>query len=194
MKKYISIVFIAWLSSCKAPQITSNQKPFSLPEGYQSGVPTDSSSAKINWREYFADDHLVALIDSALQNNQDIKIAMQQIEMANSGALATSAALKPTVNFAPAASMRRFGLYTMDGAGNISTDIMQNKPVPIHLPDFLLGFQASWEIDLYKKLSNTNKAALTRVLASQEAKNYVVTAIVNEIASAYYELKALDTE
>ena len=157
-------------------------------------MPVDSSSAKVNWREYFADDYLVALIDSALQNNQDLKIALQQIEMARSGALASSAALKPRVSFAPTAALRRFGLYTMDGAGNITTDILPNKIVPIHLPDFLVGFQASWEIDLYKKLSNTHKSALTKVMASNEAKNYVVTNMVNEIASAYYELKALDAE
>jgi hypothetical protein len=72
----------------------------------------------------------------------------------------------------------------MDGAGNITTDILPNKIVPIHLPDFLVGFQASWEIDLYKKLSNTHKSALTKVMASNEAKNYVVTNMVNEIASA----------
>jgi multidrug efflux system outer membrane protein len=194
MKKYIIMVFVVLLNSCKAPQMTSIQKPINLPEFFTSGMPVDSSSAKVNWREYFADDYLVALIDSALQNNQDLKIALQQIEMARSGALASSAALKPRVSFAPTAALRRFGLYTMDGAGNITTDILPNKIVPIHLPDFLIGFQASWEIDLYKKLSNTHKSALTKVMASNEAKNYVVTNMVNEIASAYYELKALDAE
>lgn len=188
------MVFVVLLNSCKAPQMTSIQKPINLPEFFTSGMPVDSSSAKVNWREYFADDYLVALIDSALQNNQDLKIALQQIEMARSGALASSAALKPRVSFAPTAALRRFGLYTMDGAGNITTDILPNKIVPIHLPDFLVGFQASWEIDLYKKLSNTHKSALTKVMASNEAKNYVVTNMVNEIASAYYELKALDAE
>jgi NodT family efflux transporter outer membrane factor (OMF) lipoprotein len=194
MKKYIIMVFVVVLNSCKAPQMTTIQKPINLPEFFTSGMPVDSSSAKVNWREYFADDYLVALIDSALQNNQDLKIALQQIEMARSGALASSAALKPRVSFTPTAALRRFGLYTMDGAGNITTDILPNKIVPIHLPDFLVGFQASWEIDLYKKLSNTHKSALTKVMASNEAKNYVVTNMVNEIASAYYELKALDAE
>ena len=188
------MVFVVVLNSCKAPQMTTIQKPINLPEFFTSGMPVDSSSAKVNWREYFADDYLVALIDSALQNNQDLKIALQQIEMARSGALASSAALKPRVSFAPTAALRRFGLYTMDGAGNITTDILPNKLVPIHLPDFLVGFQASWEIDLYKKLSNTHKSALTKVMASNEAKNYVVTNMVNEIASVYYELKALDAE
>jgi outer membrane protein, multidrug efflux system len=194
MKKYTLIIILGGLiGACKAPQIATNQNRIKLPDSFEL-AKTDSSSAKINWRDYFADDYLVALIDTALQNNQDLKVALQHIEMAKAGALATSGALKPTVNFAPTASLRRFGLYTMDGAGNITTDIMANKPVPIHLPDFLAGFQASWEIDLYGKLKNRNKAALTRILASQEAKNYVVTNIVNEIASAYYELIALDSE
>jgi outer membrane protein TolC len=91
MKKYIIMVFVVVLNSCKAPQMTTIQKPINLPEFFTSGMPVDSSSAKVNWREYFADDYLVALIDSALQNNQDLKIALQQIEMARSGALASSA-------------------------------------------------------------------------------------------------------
>lgn len=195
MKKYLVIILLGGIIiSCKAPQISTNQAAIKVPDNYSLGSKVDSSSAKINWKEYFKDENLIALIDTALRSNQDLKIALQHIEMAKSGALATSGALKPSVNFAPTTSLRRFGLYTMDGAGNITTDILPNKIVPTHLPDFLLGFQASWEIDIYGKLKNRNKAALSRVMASVEAKNFITTNIVNEVATAYYELIALDNE
>jgi NodT family efflux transporter outer membrane factor (OMF) lipoprotein len=194
MKKYILIVLTSWMMACKAPKIAFNEHRTNLPERYQTSSKIDSSIVKINWREYFEDEFLIDLIDTALLNNQNLKIAFQHIEMAKSGALATSGRLRPMVNFAPSASLRRYGLYTMDGAGNITTDILPNKIVPTHLPDFLLGFQASWEIDLYSKLKNQNKAALARVWASQEANNFIKTNLVNNIAVAYYELIGLDNE
>jgi outer membrane protein, multidrug efflux system len=195
MKKYLIIILLGGIIiSCKAPQISSNKPAIKVPNNYSLGSKVDSSSAKINWKEYFKDENLIALIDTALRSNQDLKIALQHIEMAKSGTLATSGALKPSVNFTPTTSLRRFGLYTMDGAGNITTDILPNKIVPTHLPDFLLGFQASWEIDIYGKLKNRNKSALSRVMASVEAKNFITTNIVNEVATAYYELIALDNE
>ena len=195
MKKYLIIILLGGIIiSCKAPQISSNKPAIKVPNNYSIGSKVDSSSAKINWKEYFKDENLIALIDTALRSNQDLKIALQHIEMAKSGALATSGALKPSVNFTPTTSLRRFGLYTMDGAGNITTDILPNKIVPTHLPDFLLGFQASWEIDIYGKLKNRNKAALSRVMAGVEAKNFITTNIINEVTTSYYELIALDNE
>ena len=182
------------LGSCKAPQIINKGTKSTLPTAYNNATSADSSIAKISWKKYFSDQNLINLIDTALISNQDIAIALQHIEMAKSGVLLTKGALKPTVLFSPSASLRKFGLYTMDGAGNITTEIVPNKIVPTHLPDFFAGFQASWEIDLYGKLRNRTKAAQTRLLASVEAKNYVVTNIVTEIALTYYELLALDNE
>jgi outer membrane protein, multidrug efflux system len=194
MKKYIIVLLITLVCACKAPQIIHNQSRIELPSNYPLNSRVDSSNRIIDWRIYFNDLNLAALIDTALQNNQDIKITLQHLEMAKAGALATSSALKPTINFTSSLSLRKFGLYTMDGAGNITTEITPNNIVPIHLPDFMIGFQASWELDLYKKLSNKNKAALTRVLATQEIKSLIITNLIHQIATAYYELVGLDSE
>lgn len=196
MKKYFSyIVALGFIIlGCKAPQIMNQSTNTNLPTTYNSNSLGDSSSANISWRSYFSDANLSDLIDTALLNNQDIAKALQHIEMAKSGVLATKGALKPTVSGVGSAGINKYGLYTMDGAGNRGTEIIDGKDVPVHLPDFMAGFQASWEIDLYGKLRNRNKASYTRLLASVEAKNYVVTNIVTEIALAYYELLALDNQ
>jgi NodT family efflux transporter outer membrane factor (OMF) lipoprotein len=196
MKKIHSYILLFGLLiiGCKAPQIINPNNNINLPTTYNSSSLSDSSMANISWRNYFSDDNLIGLIDTALINNQDIAKALQHIEMAKSGVLLTKGALKPMVSSVGSAGIQKYGLYTMDGAGNRNTEIINGNDIPVHLPDFMAGFQASWEIDLYGKLRNRNKSALTKLLASVEAKNYVITNIVTEIALAYYELLALDNE
>jgi NodT family efflux transporter outer membrane factor (OMF) lipoprotein len=80
----------------------------------------------------------------------------------------------------------------MDGAGNIVTDIETGKLVPIDLPDFYYGFQASWEVDLWGKLKNRKKSAMARYFATVEGRKLVQTALVAETAAAYYELQSDD--
>src|SRR5690606_15415979 len=58
--------------------------------------------------------------------------------------------------------------------------------------DFGIGVYASWEIDVWKKLRNAKKAAVSRYLSSVEGRNFMVTNLISEIAESYYELMALD--
>lgn len=196
MKKNIVyiLLFGGIMIGCKAPQIITQNENRAIPTSFNGSSSIDSSMAKISWRNYFSDTNLISLIDTAIISNQDIAKAFQQIEMAKSGVLLTRGALKPSISGVGSAGINKYGLYTMDGAGNRNTEIINGDDIPVHLPDFMVGFQASWEIDLYGKLRNRNKAALTRLLASVEGKNYVVTNIVTEIALAYYDLLALDNE
>jgi NodT family efflux transporter outer membrane factor (OMF) lipoprotein len=182
------------ISGCKVPRITNQGNALSLPLAFQTSIKADSSIAKISWRNYFSDPMLINLIDTALVSNQDMAKALQHIEMARSGIIATRGALKPVFEGVGVAGIQKYGLYTMDGAGNRNTEMINGKDIPVHLTDFLAGFQASWEIDLFGKLRNKSKAAQARFWASVEAKNLIATSIVSEIALAYYELLALDNQ
>jgi NodT family efflux transporter outer membrane factor (OMF) lipoprotein len=110
------------------------------------------------------------------------------------GVLAAKGQLLPTVSAGSMAGIRRFGLYTMDGAGNASTDIRPGEVEPTNLPDYFVGLQSSWEVDISGRLRNQKRAASARLLASMEARQWVVTNLVAEVASAYYELVAFDLE
>src|SRR5690606_19595803 len=68
------------------------------------------------------------------------------------------------------------------------------QKIPTVLPDMTIGLVASWEVDIWKKLRNSKKAAMRRYLASIEGKNFMVTHLVSEIANSYYELLALDNQ
>lgn len=154
---------------------------------------TDTNSFKqIDYSEFFQDQFLVNLIDTALQNNFDLLMTIQKIEAARANILLAKGDLIPTLDAGIIYNQRKFGLYTMDGAGNITTDITPGQIIPIHLQDYYIGFQTSWEVDMWGKLRNKKRASLERYLATVESAYLVQTTLVSEIALAYYYLIALD--
>ena len=159
-----------------------------------SDVKDTANSASIDWKLYFTDPNLIELIDMALKNNLDLHIALQKMEASKAYVRSSKGALFPNVNANINYLGRRFGYYTMDDAGNRTTEIEPGKIIPTYLPDYYMGLQASWEIDLWGKLRNKKRAALARYLSSVEGKNLVTTNLIAEVANAYYELLALDNE
>jgi outer membrane protein, multidrug efflux system len=150
--------------------------------------------ADIQWKEYFVDPLLHKLIDTAISNNIDLQIALQRIEMSRSSVRAATGALMPTMGLGVGSAIRRYGLYTMDGAGNSTTDITPGQTVPTNLPDLFLGLQSSWEVDIWGKLQNQRSSAMSKFLASIEGTGFVVSNLVADVAIYYNELRALDNE
>jgi outer membrane protein, multidrug efflux system len=182
-----------FLSGCRAYRTDAPLPEFNLPESYSAGADS-SSLADIGWRQFLDDTVLVQLIDSALVNNPDLLIAWQRIETAGAEIKSAKGALFPQVSSGAGLGLRKFGLYTMDGAGNITTDITPGQIVPIHLPDYYLGFQSAWEIDVAGRLRNLKKSAVAGYLGSIEGTHFVTSRLVADIAATYYELIALDNE
>ncbi|MDD5579295.1 MAG: TolC family protein [Methylobacter sp.] len=165
-----------------------------IPANFQNQKHITSSIASINWRHYFADAHLLKLIDTALNKNFDLQTALQRIEISRSSVKLANARLLPQVSLNIGGGVRKFGLYTMDGAGNATTDITPGQTVPVNLPDMYIGLQSSWEIDIWCKLRNQRKAAVSNYLASVEGTNFVISTLVADVAINYNELLALDME
>lgn len=159
-----------------------------------TGANPEKSIVTLSWREYFGDSLLLSLIDTALNNNQDLMMAYQRIEVARAEKRAAIGNLFPEVSANVNGGYRRYGLYTMDGAGNISTEILPGKIVPVDLPDIYAGLQMAWEIDIWGKLRNMRKAALAEYLAGIEGSRLVQSALVADVSNAYYALVALDQE
>lgn len=194
-KIYISfcLMILVLFSACKTldTNLSIQKKP--IPNSFNTN--SDSLGiAKINWKTYFNDPVLSDLIDTALVNNVDLNIAFQKIEIARAGVKTAKGALVPQISAGINGGVRRFGRYTMDGAGNISTEMTPGKIVPVNLPDIFLGFQSSWELDLWGKLKSKHQSAINQLLASTEGAKAVTAALVSDIAVSYYELLALDHE
>lgn len=189
-----NLLLIAVLSSCKVPQIATQPAMPPVPETFGT-LPSDTTNiATLDWRTFFADSTLNGLIAEALANNLDLLTAYQRIEMARAGVRASEGLLRPTVVAGGTTALRKFGLYTMDGAGNATTDITEGRTVPVNLPDLFIGMQSSWEVDIWKKLRSQQQSALSRYLASVEGKNWVITNLIADVSVAYYQLLALDNE
>jgi multidrug efflux system outer membrane protein len=150
--------------------------------------------AAINWRDYFADPLLIGLIDTAIKSNLDLQMALQRIEVSRSSVKLANGALLPKVGLNIGGGIQKFGLYTMDGAGNATTEITPGRTVPENLPDIYLGLQASWEVDIWGKLRNQRRSAVANYLSSMEGTNFVISNLVADVAIYYNGLLALDNE
>jgi len=188
---------LIWLcvayTACKIPEVAQRTENKNVPASF--GTTTDTlNSATVQWRRFFTDPDLVNLIDTALKNNQELNITLQEIEIAKNEIKAKKGELLPSVSYGAGVGLEKVGRYTSSGAGDASTDITPGKEVPELLPDYKFGLQADWEVDIWHKLRNAKKAAITRYLSTVEGKNFVVTNLVAEVANSYYELLALDSQ
>lgn len=175
------------------PSLVEKSPKMPIPNSFYSREDT-VNAAKFGWRQYFTDPHLIALIDTALQNNQELNIVSQEIEIARNEVRARKGEYLPFVNIGAGAGADKVGRYTRNGALEHNLDIKPGKEFPEPLSDFSVGAMATWEMDIWRKLRNAKKAAYTRYLASVEGRNFLVTSLISEIANSYYELLALDNE
>lgn len=179
--------------SCKAPAVATEASNRPVPESYSSSKDT-TNIASTSWHTYFKDPNLANLIDTALKNNQELQITLQEIEMAKNDIRIRKGALLPTIGIRAGAGVEKVGRYTSQGAGDASTEIMPGKETPDPLQDYTVAAYANWEVDIWKKLRNSKKAAVIRYLATIEGKNFVLTNLIAEVANSYYELLALDSQ
>ena len=190
----ISVLLVGMVyTSCKIPAIIERSATTFIPNAYTNA--TDSSnSGNIVWRDFFSDKHLASLIDTAIKNNYDVLLTLQDIEIARNNVRFRNGQLLPFVEAGGSVGVEKVGRYTSQGAGDASADITPGNKVPDILRDHYLGFRASWEADIWGKLHNAKKAAYTKFLSSIEGRNFVQTNLIAEIANSYYELLALDNQ
>lgn len=187
-----AMLILGSFGACKAPKVVLKQEQKSVPETFSNRKVDNTNIAEQNWRIYFADSNLVALIDTALVHNQELNILLQEIEISKNEVRARKGEYLPFVNMGAGIATEKPGRYTRFGALEEQLEVKPGKAFPEPLQDFGLGLSASWELDIWKKLRNAKKAAVMRYLASTEGKNFMTTNLIAEIADSYYELLALD--
>lgn len=192
--QYITISLISFVyAACKIPGVPARSENKLLPLSYNNSGDT-VNSARLKWKDYFSDPLLSALIDTALKNNLELNITLQEIEVARNEVRARKGEYLPFAGISGAAGMDKPGRYTSEGAGDAATEIEPGKEIPEPLPDYLVSVYATWEVDIWNKLHTAKKAAVARYLSTAEGKNFVVTQLIAEIANSYYELLALDKQ
>jgi len=168
---------------------------FNVPLQYtqtQTNVsPSDEfdNAADISWRNFFSDPYLANLIDTALSNNQELNIFLQDVEIAKNDVKAAKSEYLPKVGLGLGAESFKVSKHSREG--NIDRVIDRND---LRNPNsaFNVGANMTWEVDIWKKLRNAKNASQMHLMAQKEGRNFLVSRLVSEIARNYYELMALD--
>ena len=192
-KPYLAAVLALLLGGCAPALKVKKTENRSVPASYANSQDT-TNTAKIKWKEYFNDPDLAALIDTALKNNQELNITLQEIEINKNEIRARKGEYLPFVGLNVSAGADRVPRYSWKGTVEENVDVTNGPNAFKSSTDYFIGPMASWEIDIWKKLRNAKKAAATRYLASIEGRNFMVTNLVAEIAGSYYELLTLDNQ
>ena len=190
--KYYPMAFllVILVSNC-VPSQELKTEDSSVPTKYFSEIDS-TNIVDIEWRAFFADSNLIALIDTALKNNQELNITLQEINMARNEIKEKKGEYLPFVKLGASAEAEKVGEFTRNGAVEKNLDIEPDVEFPEPLSNLQFGAYATWEIDVWKRLRNAKEAAVYRYLSSIEGMNFMVTSLIAEIAESYYELLALD--
>lgn len=151
-------------------------------------LPEDSLSlADISWKQLFTDQYLQQYIEEGLQNNIDIRIAIQQIIAAEAYVKQGKDGFLPTITGNASATRSYLSENGQQGAilSSLGTD---------HIDQFELSAALSWEADIWGKIRSNKRAFQASYLQSVAAHQAVKTQLIASIASTYYQLIALDEQ
>ena len=176
-----------YLAGCTtmAPKYTQPAAP--VPASW-SGVRTSSAEgiqplkkavADISWQEFYVDKQLGKLIEQALKNNRDLRVAVLNIERFRALYQIRSADQLPKVDVSTGASFQRVP-ETLSGTGQSMTTHQYNVSAGL----------TSYELDLFGRVQSLKDQALEQYLTTEQARRSVQISLVSQVATAYLTLAA----
>ncbi|HWX02258.1 efflux transporter outer membrane subunit [Collimonas sp.] len=143
---------------------------------------TNLSAAAIGWRNFLPDPRLQRLVELALQNNRDLRVAMLNVEKVQAQYRIQRASLFPQIS-------GNAGLSDSRTPASIASS---HNPTVSH--DYSTGLSASWEIDFFGRLRSLSDAALEQYLASAYARQAAEILLVSQVADQYLATLADDEQ
>lgn len=193
------------LPSCGIPSLRHAEPAPDMPPSYNGPTcsgpnqaadvnpPTcKENSSQLSIEEFFNDPMLTWLIDQALAGNRELKILDEEVQIASNEVFARRGAYLPFVTFGSSVGVDKPSRFTPLGAAEDQLEYLPGKHFPDPLPNYQLGFNLFWPLDIWREFRNARDAAGQRYLAAIERRNYFVTRLVAEIGENYYRLMALD--
>ena len=144
---------------------------------YRSDAAPDTASsiASLGWEELFTDPCLQSLIHRGLEANTDLQTAALRVKEAQATLMSSKLAYLPSLQ--------------LDPQGNLSSfDRSKTQKT------YSLGGSASWEIDLFGKLTNAKRGARAALLESEAYRQAMQTQVIATVADSYYALLMLDEQ
>jgi len=180
------LVAAALFSAC------SVTKTYKSPEVKTDGLYRDQVSADsltladLPWQSLFADEKLKTLIQKGLDQNTDLKNAIQNIIQAQATLKQSKLAYLPTLSGNADYTRTKSSLAALNFPAGININTLTNT--------YRLYLSTSWEADIWGKLSSTKRAALASYLGTDAARKAVQTQLIADIANNYFLLLSLDKQ
>ena len=174
------VVVFVLLGGCSfAPDHT--RPPMPVPTVWTS--PDDRSkeaAQRVEWQQFFRNASLLSLIQTALDNNRDLRIAVARVELARSEYRVQRADMFPQLSGDAAPTRLRLPGKILPGGQDITSNLFA-------------GFlSASWEVDLWGRIRNLDEAALDNWLASDEARRAIRLSLIAEVANTWLLSREFD--
>jgi NodT family efflux transporter outer membrane factor (OMF) lipoprotein len=185
--KYILLVIAAALLSACAVKKYERPATVTTDKLFRDEVSADSTTiADMPWQTVFKDPKLSALIQKGLDQNLNLKNAIENIVQARATLRQSKLAYYPTLNLD--ASVTR----------NKQSEAGLNFPPGINIntltTTYKLGLSTSWEADIWGKLSSSKRSAFASYLATDAAKQAIQTQLISDIANNYFLLMSYDRQ
>jgi len=162
-----AVISTNWAAASQAPGVSSNALP----------------AADIGWHDFFRDPRLQALVELALTNNPDLRVAVLNVEQTRALYKVQRNALIPTVDINASGSRQRvLNVYTGGGSNNAPSTM----PSALTYDEYSVGLGvASYELDLFGQVRSLKKQALETYFANVEARKSAQIALVAQVGTAY---------
>jgi len=186
-KSFLFLIIITLIpGGCTlAPEYT--RPASSVPVGWPAGpayqapetVAAAPTGAELKWQEFFTDERLQKIIETALRNNRDLRLAALNVERARAIYGIQRAELLPTINAVGSGSKER-----------VPADLSRTgREMTSERYDVDLGI-ISWEIDFFGRIRSLKDRALEEYLATDQARRSAQILLVSAVADAYFTLGA----
>ncbi|MGE6353481.1 efflux transporter outer membrane subunit [Flavobacterium sp. NPDC079362] len=185
--KYIlMVVAVTLLSGCVAKKY-ERPTAISTDKLYRDQVSADSTTiANMPWQTVFKDQKLNALIQKGLDQNLNLKNAIENIVQARATLRQTKLAYYPNLEFDANATRSKQSKAALNFPAGININTLTTT--------YKLGLSTSWEADIWGKLSSSKRAALATYLSTDAAKQAVQTQLISDIANNYFLLLSYDRQ
>ena len=194
IKRILPLILVVFcFGGCTlAPKYTRPEPP--VPSQWPTGpaYKTDTAAVKgpmtvdLGWRTFYAGQQLQQVIDLAIRNNRDLRIAVLNIQKARAIYRISYTALLPSIDGSGVKTEQRFP-SDLSSAKDISTD----TPVASIARQYNVGVGTSgYEIDLFGRVRSLKDQALEQYLATEEAQRAARISLMAEVANAYLALAA----
>ncbi|MEA1889981.1 MAG: efflux transporter outer membrane subunit [Pseudomonadota bacterium] len=155
------------------------------PAEWRYQVTDAADTANTAWWKQFNDPVLDQLVEEALDNNKDVRIAAARVEEFAARVDITRSGLFPQFGYGGSADRSKTSLDTVAGlpAGISRTNDLYNASLNV-----------GWELDLWGKIRRATEAARANLLAQEEARRTIILTLVSTVANSYIGLRALDRQ